>query len=156
VGPDRYRYADYRKDANLAVLNRMIERQLSTFAPRVLQRDAYERRIEEMYAMADRIAARGGRVIFLRLPSNVEVKSREEHWWPRASWWDEFANPAGSEARHPAIHYRDEPSLAKFAPPDGDHLGKLQAIDFSKRLGRILVRRNLAPERSGPAARNFE
>ena len=48
--------------------------------------------------LADRIASRGGRVVFIRLPSYGQVRDREEHFWPRVQWWDAFERGAGSPA----------------------------------------------------------
>ena len=141
IGADRYRYADYRKVPNISILNRMIGRQLANSDPRVLARDVFAKRVEETHRLADRIADRGGRVVFVRLPSAGPVMRREEQRWPRAHWWQEFARPAGKTARHLVIHFLDEPSLARFSPQDGDHLGKLHAIAFSRSLAQLLVRR---------------
>jgi hypothetical protein len=145
IGEDRYRYADYRYVPSPKYLDRMIENQLAMSAPKVLKRKAFRERIEETYALADRIAERGGTVIFIRLPSASHVRKREQRFWPRQKWWDQFVTAAGDPARHAAIHFENHRSTKKFAPPDGDHLGKLQAIAFTNRLGKLLVERGLAP-----------
>jgi len=148
IGPDRYRYADYRRVPSLPALNRMIERQLSGSDPKLLDPRAFRARVARTRSQADRIVARGGRVIFLRLPSSGSVKRREDSWWPREIWWDALARATEDAESIGSIHYEDEPSLARFVPPDGDHLGKMQAIEFSSRLGQVLVRRGIAPGRS--------
>ncbi|MGY8805653.1 MAG: hypothetical protein ACKVK6_15640 [bacterium] len=47
-----------------------------------------------------------------------------------------------------SIHYEDDPVLARFSPPDGDHLGRMRAEEFSLRLGEVLVKKGVAPGRS--------
>jgi hypothetical protein len=145
IGEDRYRYADYRKVPNPEHLDRMIGNQLAISIPKVLNRKAFRERIQATYALADRIAERGGAVIFIRLPSASNVRKREQSYWPRGKWWDKFVKAAGNPARHAAIHFEDESSTKDFTPLDGDHLGKMQAITFTSRLGQVLVRRALAP-----------
>jgi hypothetical protein len=61
--------------------------------------------------------------------------------WKRERYWDELVERTGADA----VHFKDHSQIASFDPPDGNHLGKDQAIAFSRALGRILVRKGITP-----------
>lgn len=82
------------------------------------------------------VRARGGDVMFVRMPVDGDVREREERIVPRVKYWDRFA--AGVDAV--AIHYADHPELAHFELPDGSHLDQRDIADFSTALGEVLVR----------------
>ncbi|MFT5443590.1 MAG: hypothetical protein ACI8W3_002640 [Myxococcota bacterium] len=141
IGEDRYRYADYGKVANIGALHRRIAGQLAKSAPAQATPGMLEQRFAEVEDMVAAIKSRGGDVIFVRLPSYAMVLEREREWFPRDKWWDVFA----AQTQAQTIHYLDDPILAEILPPDGDHLGKNQAVKFSRQLGRLLTERGLAP-----------
>jgi len=142
IGEDRFRHADYAKVANLSALQRRIRDQLSKTDPVPATREMLDSRFKEVEEMVEAIRARGGNVIFVRLPSHAMVLEREMRWYPRSDYWDVFV----SQTRAATIHYRDDPELALIVPPDGDHLGIHQAKKFTRRLARLLVDRGLAPD----------
>ncbi len=83
-----------------------------------------------------RFAARGGRVVWVELPSNGRTRAVEERRYPRATYWDWFAThiaPAGS-----AMTVRDSPELNAFKCPDGSHLDASSAVPFTQRLAPAL------------------
>jgi len=92
---------------------------------------------EKLSAWAQRIQARGGNVIFLRMVSSYGVRVVEDAVSPRAQW-DLFA----SHVAGIAIHYEDVPSLRNFQAMDGSHLDANDARVFSRELGRLLVERD--------------
>jgi hypothetical protein len=141
IAEDRFRYADYTKVASLPALHRRISKELAKSDPLRATPKILRDRMAEVEQLLGAIRSRGGNVIFVRLPSHAMVLAREQTWFPRAQWWDVFAAQTSAET----IHYRDDPILAEIRPPDGDHLRKLQAIKFSRRLGQLLVKRGLAP-----------
>lgn len=141
IAEDRFRYADYTKVANIAALHRRISNELAKSDPVRVTAEIFRDRMAEVEQMLAAIRGRGGNVIFVRLPSHAMVLSREQKWFPRSDWWDVFS----AQTSAATIHYRDDPVLAQIIPPDGDHLGKIQAIKFSRRLWRLLVERGLAP-----------
>ncbi len=141
IGEDRFRYADYAKVASVPALHRRIRNELAQSDPVPATEEMLEARFAEVEAMRGAIRARGGDVVFVRLPSHAMVLERETKWYPRAQYWDRFA----AQTRAQWIHYRDDAVLAQILPPDGDHLGVHQAQKFTRRLGEILVRRGIAP-----------
>lgn len=79
---------------------------------------AFAEGIPPVLDMADRIAARGGRVLFVLMPRGGLVAAADDRFFPRAAFWDRFV------ARSPyrAVHYADVPALRDFDLPDGSHL----------------------------------
>ncbi len=139
IAEDRFRYANYAKVPNIAALHRRISSQLAKSDPLLAPPDMLRDRMAGVEQMVAAIRSRGGDVAFVRLPSAAMVLAREEKWFPRSDWWDVFAQ----QTRATTIHYRDDPVLAEILPPDGDHLGRFQAVKFSRRLGRLLVERKI-------------
>ena len=85
--------------------------------------------------MARRIRARGGQVIFVRMPTSEPLWTRQARAYPRADYWDRFAAASGS----PTIHFADYPSLSCFECPDYSHLDASDAPAFSHALGRVVM-----------------
>lgn len=83
------------------------------------------------------IRARGGDVVFLRLPSSSVIHRAEERRLPRQLYWDALARGSGGIA----IHFEDHAELARFDCKDGAHLAEEDRVAFSASLGRILVRK---------------
>jgi hypothetical protein len=141
ITADRFRYGNYRNFPKLAEANMEAAALVANAQPNLQPPGVRARRMENVERWVAAIRARGGDVIFLRLPSSLHVRKNEEQWFPRGEWWDVFAE----ETSAPAIHYLDHPSLARFDPPDGEHLGEMDAMRFSRALGKVLVGRAIAP-----------
>ncbi|MCP4037367.1 MAG: hypothetical protein GY733_10550 [bacterium] len=143
IGEDRFRYADYAKVKSLPGLHGRIRRELAQTDPVPATAETLRARFEEVEGMVEAIRERGGEVVFMRLPSHAMVLEREARWYPRSEYWDVFA----AQTRTQTIHYGDDGILSQLLPPDGDHLGKNQAVKFTRRLGRMLVEKGIAPGR---------
>lgn len=133
---DRYRPADYKK-INVGGLRaaRIRRQQQIVAAAEPLAEEEFAARIRMIETMVRQIGERGGRVVFLRLPSCDEIFELEEETWPRVRYWDRFA--AGVSAR--TIHFADYPSLSGFDCPDGSHLDFSRATKFTRSLAEILA-----------------
>lgn len=133
---DRYRPADYsRTDIERLRLARVRRQQEIVDAARPLKEKEFQYRIEQIEGMVGKIRQRGGKVVFLRLPSSGETFDLEEQTWPRNKYWDRFA--AKISAR--TLHFADYPALASFNCPDGSHLGYRDAESFTRFLVKILA-----------------
>jgi hypothetical protein len=86
-------------------------------------------------AMARRIRARGGEVVFVRMPISGGLWTLDARRYPRADYWDRFAATADS----PTIHFADYPSLSRFECPDFSHLDASDAPAFTRAFARILM-----------------
>lgn len=76
------------------------------------------------------ILDRGGRVVFVHFPHCGGRRMREERIFPRAAFWDRFADRTSGET----LHFADVPSLAGFDCPDGSHLDRGDTGAFTRAL----------------------
>lgn len=139
---NRYRPADYEKAdiAGLRAARTGRQRQI-VGAAEPLAGEEFAARVNTIETMVRKIRQRGGRVVFLRLPSCGEILKLEEKTWPREKYWDRFA--AATSAR--TIHFADYPSLSGFDCPDGSHLDRRAAGTFTRALAAILGQGGVQP-----------
>jgi hypothetical protein len=78
----------------------------------------------------DKIRARGGKVVFLRLPSTEKLRAIENKHTPRPQIWDRLLQNTAA----PGIHFEDYPQLSGFDCPEWSHLNKKDATEFTRRL----------------------
>ena len=78
----------------------------------------------------DTIRERGGKVVFLRLPSTGELRALENKFTPRKKIWDHLLHT--TEAL--GIHFEDYPQLSGFDCPEWSHLNQNDATEFTRRL----------------------
>ncbi|MGH8245811.1 MAG: hypothetical protein ACREUU_05195, partial [Gammaproteobacteria bacterium] len=97
-------------------LNRYLEERINRIRP--VSSARIGRGIRHVRAAVNRIQARGGRVIFLVLPTSGYVKAINDRRYPREHFWDVFASSSGART----LHFEDEASLREFTCPDGSHL----------------------------------
>jgi hypothetical protein len=91
---------------------------------------AIEQRFHDVVAAVQKLRARGGKVVFVRLPHSGELKALEDRDTPRAQTWDPLLK--GTTA--PGISYDDYPELSGFDCPEWSHLSAGDSVEFSKRL----------------------
>jgi hypothetical protein len=91
---------------------------------------AMERRFRETAEHIATIQARGGKVIFLRLPVTGPLLEREEQLAPRAFSWDRLVRENGV----PAIDFAQHADLRGFDCPEWSHLSASDSVEFTKRL----------------------
>jgi hypothetical protein len=91
---------------------------------------ALEQRFRDTTQHIARIQARGGKVVFLRLPVVGPLAEREEQLAPRAFTWDRLVKENGV----PAIHFADHAELRSFNCPEWSHLSAPDSVEFTRRL----------------------
>jgi hypothetical protein len=69
-------------------------------------------------------------VVFLRTPSNGEYLAFEERAYPRAETWDVLLHATAS----PGIHFQDHPALQGGELPEGSHLSRHSAQQFTRQV----------------------
>lgn len=89
-----------------------------------------EARFRDTARHVARIEARGGRVVFLRLPVTGPLAEREEQLTPRAHTWDRLVRESGV----PAIHFAEHAALRAFDCPEWSHLSAEDSVEFTRRL----------------------
>jgi hypothetical protein len=91
---------------------------------------AIEDRFRDTIAAVEKIRARGGKIVFVRLPHSGGLKALEDRDAPRAHTWDPLLKRTGA----PGIYYSDFPELATFNCPEWSHLSAGDSVEFTKRL----------------------
>ena len=89
-------------------------------------KDAIEARFRDTTAAVEKLRARGGKIVFVRLPVSGELKALEDRITPRSQIWDRVIKDTGA----PGIYFEDFPELSGFNCPEWSHL-------FRWRLRRI-------------------
>lgn len=92
-----------------------------------------ERFVDMAKAVSD-LRTRGGKVVFVRMPSSGELRQLEERLTPRAAVWDRLLKDTGS----PGIWFEDHPELTGFECPEWSHLSAADSVEFTKRLAPFL------------------
>jgi hypothetical protein len=93
-------------------------------------KDAIEKRARDTIAAVEKLRARGGKVVFVRLPVTGGLKALEDKTTPRNQTWDPLLKGTGA----PGIYFEDFPELANFNCPEWSHLSAGDSVEFSKRL----------------------
>jgi hypothetical protein len=86
-----------------------------------------------------RLEQRGGRVVFVRLPSSGARWELEEHFHPREEYWTQFPGKCGGEW----IHFRDVPGMRDVLCPDGCHVDCRNTRQFTHALIEELSSRGI-------------
>lgn len=93
----------------------------------------------EIEPFVKKILDRGGKVVFVRLPSSGKHWEIDEKFLPKREYWDQFAALTSAET----IHFQDINSLRKFHCPEGSHLDYRDAPHFTRALIEELIRRKI-------------
>ena len=93
-------------------------------------KEAIEKRFRDTIAAVEKLRARGGKVVFVRLPVSGGLKALEAKTTPRNQTWDPLLKGTGA----PGIYFEDFPELAGFNCPEWSHLSAGDSVEFSKRL----------------------
>lgn len=80
------------------------------------------------------IQARGGNVVYVRMPTCDERWEFDEQTTPKAQFWDRLA----ARTHAITIHFKDYPELAGFECPDTSHIDSKDGPAFTRALLRIL------------------
>jgi hypothetical protein len=91
---------------------------------------AIEQRFKDVAAAAQKLRARGGKIVFVRLPVTGGLKVLEDRTTPRNQIWDRVRKDTAA----PGIYFEDLPELSSFNCPEWSHLSAGDSVEFSKRL----------------------
>ncbi|MFN0013821.1 MAG: hypothetical protein ACKVU2_04680 [Saprospiraceae bacterium] len=83
---------------------------------------------------ADKLHARGGKMIFVRPPSSGVLYDLEEFEVPRKETWDRLLEITGV----PGIHFEDHPELQGFELPEWSHLRAEHAPLYTRALAKLI------------------
>jgi hypothetical protein len=93
-------------------------------------RKAIEKRFADTVVAVEKLRARGGKIVFVRLPVSGDLKQLEDQITPRAKTWE----PLLQQTAVSGIHFEDYPELAGFQCPEWSHLSAADSVEFTKRL----------------------
>jgi hypothetical protein len=93
-------------------------------------KEAIETRFRDTTAAVEKLRARGGKIVFVRLPVVSELKALEDRIMPRSQIWDRVIKDTAA----PGIYFEDFPELSSFNCPEWSHLSAGDSVEFSKRL----------------------
>ncbi len=85
------------------------------------------------------IQARGGQVVYVRMPTCDERWAIDEGKMPKAQFWDQLARLS----RATVVHFKDDPRLASFDCPDTSHIDSKDGPRFTAALIDILIERGV-------------
>jgi hypothetical protein len=125
---DRYQSADFAR------LGRGAVHPSPSLGSALCERSELDERLELIRASVARIHNRGGRVVFVRMPSTGTVRELEELTFPRESTWERLVATEGVVG----MHFEDHPELSEFDCPDGSHLDAKDVARFTSALARRL------------------
>jgi hypothetical protein len=91
---------------------------------------AIEARFRNTAKAAEKLRARGGKIVLVRFPNGGELKALEDRLNPRARDWERLLR----ETRAPGIYYEDFPELSDFTCPEWSHLSAGDSVEFTKHL----------------------
>jgi hypothetical protein len=144
--PDRSRHMDFRRVEDRSSFIRTTAEVLRNAYEGTVPPDArgWQADVDLVDRLVERIQARGGKVVYLRHPSNGEVRDLEDKLFPKTKYWDTMAARTKASA---VIHYGDVPALAGYTCPDGSHLDYRDAVPYTERLVDELRARGIFPTR---------
>jgi hypothetical protein len=91
---------------------------------------AKEDRFRDTTSAVAKLRARGGKIVFVRLPVTGELKVLEDRITPRSDIWDSLLKRTGT----PGIYFEDYSELSSFNCPEWSHLSAGDSVEFTKRL----------------------
>jgi hypothetical protein len=152
---DRTQYADYARTDVADRRRKQLARLGAVAPPTAHDAEVWLDEALQLEPAVAAIEARGGTVVYLRMPTCDERWSADQRREPRALFWDRLA----ARTHAVAIHFADHPSLRDFECPDTSHIATKDAPRFTRALIEILAERGVIPrpavaERAAPQARN--
>ena len=148
--PDRTQFADYALTDIAERRRKQIGRLAAIPRPTPQDADVWLEGALQMEPYIAQIQARGGAVVYLRMPTCDERWASDQQTDPRALEWDRLA----ARTHAVAIHFADYPSLRDFECPDTSHIASKDGPRFTAALIDVLVDRGVFPRgaRSSEAA----
>ena len=89
-------------------------------------------------AIVEQLKARGGEVVFLRLPSTGDRWLQEQQIDSKKEHWDRLAAITGAIC----IHFTDVSDMRDLTCPDNSHLSEHDALVFTRSLIREVIRQD--------------
>jgi hypothetical protein len=102
---------------------------LFTKAPKIpMSEKDFTAILDQVKAAVHKIQARGGKVLFVRMPSDGDLWEFEQKAFPREKFWDRLLKHTGATG----IHFADYPQLADIPCIEWSHLAPAEAKTFTR------------------------
>ncbi len=98
--------------------------------------------LNNLLVLVNKIEKRGGKVIFIRFPTDKLLWEFDNKKYPKKIFWNEI-----KKAHSKSIHFMDYAELSKFSLKDGSHLDFRDKKSFTKALMKLLVKRQFIQEK---------
>ncbi len=143
--PERFQSVDYRGAKDLELTRADALRWYETHCRVAASEAGLAAIAERAHTAVRRIEARGGAVVFVRLPSTGPLRAVEDRRAPRVSTWDRLL------AQRPlrGLHCDDVAALGHFDCPDGSHLDRQDRAAFTRAWVKALLDRGLLAPADG-------
>lgn len=138
TSPDRTRFADFSM-TDVERQRRVRVEWIATWDRTTADPAPWLADALEVEAAVAQIQARGGRVVYVRMPTCDERWEADEAQMPRALFWDRLAE----QSRAVMIHFKDHPELSKFPCPDTSHIASKDGPEFTRSLLAIMRERGV-------------
>lgn len=133
---DRSRVADYKK-VNIKRAARQRAEQARRALPRLqMTPEQWLAEAMELEPFVQRIQDRGGKVVFVRMPTAGLVWDIDKTVYPREKYWDQLA----ARTKATCIHFQDVPGMMNVRVPDLSHVEGRDTGPFTRALAGELVR----------------
>ncbi|HDL08174.1 MAG TPA: hypothetical protein ENG35_05480 [Desulfobacteraceae bacterium] len=86
-----------------------------------------------------RITERGGKVVFIRLPSTGKHWELDNKFYPKKEYWDKIASVTGACT----IHFQDISGMKQLVCPDTSHLDYRQAPLFTRVMAEEFLKQHI-------------
>lgn len=161
--PDRSRKADYQRvsmpdfyyqrvlrnlgnpslnlpaNATFQDLDTELQQRIAALSP--ADTALFTEKTQQLSQWVDQIQQRGGRVVFIVMPSSGLVRRIEQQRYPRSQFWEVFHQH--TQAQH--WHFEDNPQTRGLQCPDGSHLDQRQRTFFTQNLSQDLALKGSMP-----------
>ncbi len=97
--------------------------------------EKWYRELEPIFAAVKKLEERGGKVVFIRMPTTEESYEIDETRNPKEKYWNRFADSGVVRT----IYFSDYESLASFECPDTSHIDSKDAPKFTHHLTQIMI-----------------
>jgi hypothetical protein len=138
--PDRTKFADYDL-VDVDRKRRMRVQRLDGWSQELADLGSWLRDAlaQEIYVAL--IHARGGRVVYVRMPTCDELWEAEQVQMPKALFWDRLA----ALTMATTVHFKDHAALAGFECPDTSHIDSKDGPAFTRGLLEVLIAKRVLP-----------
>lgn len=131
---DRSVSSDFRQIDIQTLKNKVLKDLRSGYESRISYKK-WLNNVNKLEKTVQKISRRGGKVIFVRLPTSGEHWALDQKYFPRSLYWDRLEKLTKTKT----IHFQDFDSLAYFKCPDTSHLDYRDTPRFTNALLDELV-----------------